>query len=55
MNPVLLIGFSKNMLSWYKSEAEHHLTKVEHHFTIVVANHVSKFANTSYSVQQSSI
>ena len=43
------IGFSKNTISWYESYL------VERHFTVEVANRVSKFANISYGVPQDSI
>ena len=49
LDKVLPIGFSKNMISWYKSYL------AEHHFTVEVANQVSKFSNISCDVLQGSI
>ena len=46
LDKVLPIGFSKNMISWYKSYL------AEHHFTVEVANQVSKFSNISCGVPQ---
>ena len=43
------IGFSKNTISWYESYL------VEHHFTVEVANQVSKLANILCGVMQGSI
>ena len=45
----LLIGFSKNTISWYESYL------AERHFTVEVANHVSKFSKISCGVPQGSI
>ena len=42
------IGFSKNTISWYESYL------VEHHFTVEVANQVSKLANILCGVMQGS-
>ena len=41
-----LIGFSKNTISWYETYS------VERHFTVEVANRVSKFPNISCGVPQ---
>ena len=49
LNKLLPIGFSKNTISWYESYL------VEHHFTVKVANRVSKFVNISCGVLQDSI
>ena len=49
LNKLLPIDFSKNTISWYESYL------VERHFTVEVANRVSKFANISCGVPQGSI
>ena len=49
LDKLFLIGFPKNTISWYESYL------AERHFTIEVANRVSKFANISYGVPQGSI
>ena len=46
---LLSIDFLKNSISWYEFYI------AEHHFTVEVANRVSKFANISYGVLQGSI
>ena len=46
LDKLLPIGFSRNMISWYESYL------AEHHFTIEVANRVSKFSKTSCGVLQ---
>ena len=49
IDKLLPIGFSKNAISWYESNL------VERHFTVEVANRVSKFANISRGVPQGSV
>ena len=49
LDKLLAISFSKNTISWYESYL------AERHFTIEVANRISKFANISCSVPQGSI
>ena len=49
LDELLPISFSKNTISWYQS----YLT--ERHFTVEVANRVSKFANISCGVPQGSV
>ena len=49
LGELLLIVFSKNVISWYESYL------VEHHFTVEVANRVSIFTNISCGVLQDSI
>ena len=49
LNKLLPIDFSKNTISWYESYL------VERHFTVEVANRVSKFANILCGVPQGSI
>ena len=49
LDKLLPIGFSKNAISWYESYL------AEHHFTVEVANWVSKFGNSSCSVPQGPI
>ena len=49
LEKLLPISFSKNKISWYESYLE------ERHFTLEVADRVSKFSNISYGVPQSSI
>ena len=54
LDKLLLIGFSKNMISWYESYLG------EHHLTVKVANQVSKFANfmwrsTSFNFRSSTV
>ena len=49
LDKLLPIGFSKNTISWYDSYL------AERHFTVEVANRVSKFANISCGVPQGSI
>ena len=49
LDELLRISFSKNTISWYQS----YLT--ERHFTVEVANRVSKFANISCGVPQGSV
>ena len=49
LDKLLPIGFSKNMISWYKSYL------AEHHVTVEVPNRVSKFSNISCDVLQGSI
>ena len=46
---LLPIGFSKNTISWYESYL------AERHFTVEVANRVSKFSKISCGVPQGSI
>ena len=43
---LLPIGFSKNLISWYESYL------AERHFTVEVANRVSKFSKISCGVPQ---
>ena len=49
LNKLLPIGFSKNLISWYESYL------AECHFTVEVADRVSKFSNISCGVSQGSI
>ena len=49
LNKLLPIGFSKNSISWYESYL------AECHFTVEVADQVSKFSNISCGVSQGSI
>ena len=49
LDKLLPIGFSKNTISWYESYL------AEHHFTVEVANRVSKFSKISCGVLQGSI
>ena len=49
LNKLLPIGFSKNSISWYESYL------AECHFTVEVADRVSKFSNISCGVSQGSI
>ena len=49
LDKLLPIGFSKNTIGWYESYL------AERHFTVEVANQISKFANISYGVPQGSI
>ena len=49
LDKFLPIGFSKNTISWYESYL------VERHFTVEVANRVSKFSKISCAVPQGSI
>ena len=49
LNKLLSIGVSKNTISWYESYL------AESHFTVEVANQVSKFSNILCGVAQGSI
>ena len=49
LDKLLPIGFSKNTISWYESYL------AERHFTVEVANRVSKFSKISCGVPQGSI
>ena len=49
LDKLLPIGFSKNTINWYESYL------VGLHFTVEVANRVSKFTNISCGVSQGSI
>ena len=49
LDKLLSIGFSKNTISWYESYL------AESHFTVEVANRVSKFSNILCRVAQGSI
>ena len=49
LDKLLPTGFSNNTISWYE------LYLPEHHFTVKVANQVSKFASISSSFLQGSI
>ena len=49
LDKLLRIGFSKNAISWYESYL------AERHFTLEVANRVSKFANISCGIPQGSV
>ena len=49
LDKLLPIGFSKNTISWYESYL------AERHFTVEIASRVSKLANISCGVPQSSI
>ena len=49
LNKLLPIGFSKNSISWYESYL------AECHFTVEIADQVSKFSNISCGVSQGSI
>ena len=49
LDKLLPIGFSKNAISWYESYL------AECHFTVEIANWVSKFTNISGGVLQDSI
>ena len=49
LDKLLPIGFSKNTINWYESYL------AERHFTVEVANQVSKFSKISCGVPQGSI